>query len=351
MTEPRHRRVSTSLEQQVKESSEKKPIKEDVFSPPPGNTELMISTGSTLLDLEISGLRIRGGGIPSGILVEIAGAPSSGKTVLLCEIAGNVQNKKGEVKFFDPESRLNEQFASMFGFQVADVDYSQPDTVPEVFKPIREWKPKNTKIINGIFADSLAALSTDLELEDGDKMGMRRAKEFSQECRMTCRILTKNNFLMVCSNQLRDSQGTYGPTKITPGGNAIPFYASLRLMAKQSSKIPKKIKVGGKEISKIVGVKTDFEINKSSVSFPYGVAPVYVIYSYGIDDIRGNLQYIKDIMGDDKYWTGKVSMDDSIADVEEEGKEEELRELVIDTWLEIQEKFRPKKPRTGKVRF
>ena len=165
-----------------------------------------ISTGSTLLDLAISGGRVRGGGLPGGVLVEIFGPSGSGKTVLLSEIAGFIQRQGGEVKFHDPEARLNQQFATMFGMELKEGDYYQPDTVPEVFETVRAWKPPQKEgIIHGIMADSLAALSTDMEMDkkDGDKMGMRRAKEFSEELRKTCRILKQNNFLMVCSNQVR----------------------------------------------------------------------------------------------------------------------------------------------------
>jgi len=172
-----------------------------------GDGERLISTGSTLLDLAISGGRFPQGGIPGGILVEVFGPSGCGKTVLLSEIAGGVQRQGGDVKFYDPEGRLNAQFGSLFGFKVEDAEYSRPDTVPEVFEPIRTWKPRHDDRVNGIFADSLAALSTVLEMDakDGDKMGMRRAKEFSEACRKTCRVLAQKNFLMVCSNQIRQN--------------------------------------------------------------------------------------------------------------------------------------------------
>lgn len=79
-----------------------------------GSIGTVISTGSTLLDLAISGGRVRGGGIPGGIFVEAFGPPSSGKTVLLCEIAGAIQRQGGEVMFYDPEARLNKKFAEVF---------------------------------------------------------------------------------------------------------------------------------------------------------------------------------------------------------------------------------------------
>lgn len=198
--------IAQQMKKRGKAEQEDKPLYD-------GNTETMISTGSTLLDLAISGGRIRGGGIPGGIFIEIMGQKKTGKTVLLCEIAGDVQRKNGQVQFGDPEGRLNKQFAQIFGLDPDTINYKRPDTVTEVFQEIRKWEPENPDVINGIFADSLAALSTDLEMdkEDGDKMGMRRAKEFSEELRKTCRLLANNNWLMVGSNQLRQTQNTgYG---------------------------------------------------------------------------------------------------------------------------------------------
>ena len=81
--------------------------------------------------------------------------------------------------------------------------------VNELFEPVCKWEPKTGNgAINGVFADSLAALSTELELADGDKYGMRRAKEFSEECRKVCRAATQRNLLMVCSNQVRTNLDT-----------------------------------------------------------------------------------------------------------------------------------------------
>ena len=221
-------KISTQIIKKVQKSSKlKRKRKLD------GSTDRMISTGSTLLDLAITGGRVKGGGIPGGILVEIFGPASSGKTVLLCEIAGAISRQGGEVMFNDPEARLNKQFAKLFGLDVRSISYSQPVTIPEVFQPIRKWNPEDETKVHGIFADSLAALSTDLEMDkdEGDKMGMRRAKEFSEELRKTCRVLNQKNLLMVASNQIRVNMdaGQYGQKYSSPGGMAIGFYARLRL--------------------------------------------------------------------------------------------------------------------------
>jgi len=312
-----------------------------------GNTEVMLSTGSTLLNLAISGGRVRGGGIPSGIIVEIFGPNAAGKTVLLCEIAGDVQRKGGDAMFQDPEARLNKQFAKIFDFKLEDKDYSNPDKVPEIFKNIREWKPKNPDVINGIFVDSLAALSTDIEMdnEDGDKMGMRRAKEFSEGLRKICRVLVQRNLLMVCSNQIRESQATHGPTVHSPGGKALGFYSSLRLRAMSPVKIKKKKIVAEKEVERVIGVETIFEVFKSSVWAPYRKAPVTILFDYGIDDVRANLQFIKDHTANKIYTIGtsnlNKSMEKSIQMVERDSElVKQLKEQVIDLWEDIETKFK-----------
>lgn len=344
-----------SLSQQIAKHLSKKraPNGKSEDEPYSGSDEHIISTGSTLLDLAISGGRIKGGGIPSGILVEIFGPASCGKTVLLCEIAGAVKRQGGQVMFCDPEARLNKRFARLFGLDIDEVEYGTPDTISEVFGPIRKWEPEPAGKVHGIFADSLAALTTEWEMEDRDQYGMRRAKEFSEQCRLTCRILARNNLLMVCSNQVRQNldAGPYGQKYKSPGGEAIGFYASLRLRCLAPKKIKRERKIAGKKVSKVVGVETEIEIFKSSVWKPYHTAPIYILYDYGIDDIRANLQYIKSTTGATKYAVGDqslgVSIEDAILQVEEDDLEDRLREEVIGLWEEVDRKFcverRPKR--------
>lgn len=311
------------------------------------NTDVMISTGSTLLDLAISGTAIRGGGLAGGIFVEIFGPSGSGKTVLLSEIAGGVQRQGGRVMFHDPEARLDKTFASIFDVDFDKIHYTQPDTVTETFEEMRAWELEDTKVINGIFADSLAALSTNLEMDnaEGDKMGMRRAKEFSEQLRKTCRIIKQKNILFVASNQIRVNAdaGFYTEKTTTPGGQAIPFYASVRLRARTPEKLKKRITVKGKEVERVIGIKTTIEVYKNSIDKPYRTAPIYIIFDYGIDDIRANLQFIKDFTKQTIYTVDDIrldkSMEKSILMVEEQELEKQLREQVIDLWEEIETKF------------
>lgn len=331
-------KLSNQMKRQAEEPVKSKPE----FN---GDMNTVISTGSTLLDLAISGDRIRGGGIPKGILVEISGISGTGKTVMLCEIAGAVQRQGGQVMFHDPEARLNKRFAQLFDLNTDEMEYQTPDTVPKLFEAVRKWEPEPKDKAHCICTDSLAALSTDLEIENSDKYGMRRAKEFSEEARKTCRILTSRGFLMVCSNQVRINigAGPYAPKYTTPGGQAIGFYASLRLFCKNIQKIPQKQTIAGKEQKRIIGIETTVEVIKNSVSNPFRTAPLTIIFDYGIDDVRQNLKYIKVNTGNTIYSVGETklgkSLENAIRQVERDSLERRLRKQVINLWEEIESKF------------
>lgn len=332
--------------QQIKESAQEEPTQDVSFEPNKGNFDLSVSTGSTLLDLAITGNRLKEGGIPGGILVELFGPSGSGKTAILAEICGSAQKRGGEVNFTDPEARLDQEYSEIYGVSVKEdfFNYSRPDTVSQVFDMIFNWKPKNEKALNVFAGDSVAALSTDLEMDEGDKMGMRRAKEFSEGLRKTCRLIRNNNWIVAFTNQIRQD-GTRGGTT-TPGGMGVPFYASLRIqvsLAFPSGKIKKKVKLNsGVEVEKVIGINSVCTIIKSSIDEPYRTAPISIIFNYGLDDIRSNLQYLKDMTKATKYNAVSkecMSMEAAIKHIEEEGLEKKLKEKTIVMWHEIQEQF------------
>lgn len=313
----------------------------------PRPTDHIISTGSTLLDLAISGGRTKGGGLPGGILVEIFGESASGKTALLVDICASAQEDGGKVRFLDPEARLDKEYAEVYGMHLSKDDYHRPNTVTEMFQHIEEWDT-DPNVINVIGADSLAALSTNLELEKGDKMGMRRAKEFSEGLRKLCRGIADENKLILCSNQVR--QGDHGA--VTPGGKGIPFYASLRIKIRQANKIEKKKKLHGKQISKIIGIDSECEIIKNSLDDPFRKAPIRILFSHGIDDVGANLQWLKTTLGLTKYRAidaEYMSLDQAAAYIEKNDYEDKLRQEVIDLFMEIEESFKIK--RKKKKRF
>ena len=181
--------------------------------------------------------------------------------------------------------------------------------------------------------------------EEGDKMGMRRAKEFSEELRKTCRIITQRNVLMVCSNQVRQDldAGPYGQKYRSPGGEALGFYSSLRLRCLGAQKIKVKRILRGQEHERIVGVKGTVEVFKSSVWKPFHTAEINILFDYGIDDIRANLRFLKTQTKNTVYRVGEVelgkSLDSAIKKVEEMGLEQELKLQTIALWNEIEAQF------------
>jgi len=282
--------------------------------------------------------------------LEIYGPYASGKTAILAEICASAQKRGGQVRFLDPEARLDQEYARIYGVNLPADDYYRPNTVSEVFGLIQEWKPENSEVINVVATDSLAALSTEMELDKGDKMGMRRAKEFSEGFRKTARLIANNHWVIACTNQVRE--GEYGET--TPGGFAIPFYSSLRIRVAQTGKIEHRVKLSsGKEVSKVVGIESLCYIRKSTVDDPFREAPIFIVFGYGIDDVRGNLQWMKDVSRESMYvcpnGRQRHSMESAIDHVEKEKLQEQLRDKVIDLWGSIEGQF--VKERTPKVRF
>ena len=318
----------------------------------------LVSTGSTLLDLSICGEVVRGGGLPVGIVVEVFGPESSGKTSILSEIAGNIQANGGDVDFKDPEGRYDKVYAQIYGVELEAENYSRPDTVEELFEGIEGWKPNTKKkgAFSAILADSLAALSTIMEMGDDDNAdayGMARGKAFSKGFRKTCRKIANEDILMVCSNQERE-----GPKgKFVPGGKAVPYYSTVRIRIAidyTNGKITKRVKFGekGTVFEETIGIRSTCTVKKNTAGIPYRKAPICIIFNYGIDDIRANLQWCKTITGSTSYdcVDGKtyVSMEKAIQYIENNDLELQLKEKTIDLWEEYQEAF--KVERKTKVR-
>ncbi len=324
----------------------------------------VISTGSTGLDLSISGGRRYTGGVPGGVIMEISGPAGCGKTAILSEIGGSAQAQGGEADFKDPEGRFDKEYSKIYGVSIDFGNYSRPKTVTQVFDSLKKWKPKNPNVINVSCTDSLAALSTDLELEKGDKMGQKRAKEFSEGFRTTAIMIADKNWIMANSNQQRD--GDYGPS--TPGGQAIKFYSSLRIqlmtpknIEKQISlefldkkkpetteekqkEIEKKEKKSDRTFTKVIGIESSCYVRKSSVDDPYRKCKFFLLFNYGIDKTRENLQYIKEMTGNTMYECpdGKtyIAIEKAINWTELNNLENQLEKNAIDVWHTIEEKFR-----------
>ena len=287
--------------------------------------------------------------VPSGFLIlrrnnKIFITGNSGKTALLAEICADTQVKGGNVKFLDPEGRLDKEYSRIYGMELEKENYHMPDTVNEVFDHILKWEPDEPKKggVNVIATDSLAALSSELEMGDtGDKMGMKIAKDFSQGLRKTCVLIKKSKFIIACSNQIRG--GTSGET--TSGGKGIPFYASIRIRVGLPAKnkyLKKTKKIRGVDHEKIFGIQSICAVKKT-VDDPYRTANIYIVFGLGIDDIRANLAYLKQMTKADKYIAVDKEfgrMDTAIKYIEDNSLELELKNQVIDLWEEIENEFK-----------
>ena len=334
----------SSLKKQLKKHSKTPAKKAPLYE---GNVEKMVSTGSTLLDLAITGGRKRGGGIPGGIMVVAYGPSGSGKTVLACEIAGAIQRQGGAVAYQDSEARLNKDFSKIFDLKYDEINYAKPNTIPECFKPLHKWEV-DTNVINGFIVDSLAALSTSMEMdnEDGDKMGMRRAKEFSEHLRKGARGITNKNLILFCTNQIREKADAkkFERKDINPGGKAIEFYSSLVLRFSSFKQIKKEVKIKGKLEKRSIGIEGILEVVKSSIWKPYRSAPITIYFDYGIDDVRENLKYIKRYTGATTYMYKEnklgTSLDGAVDLIEKNDWEKKLKKQVILLWEEVEEKFK-----------
>jgi recombination protein RecA len=314
----------------------------------------VVSTGCTLLDLAISGRRVRGGGIPAGILVEIFGPAGVGKTALLASICGEAQHNRGDVLILDPEARLDREYARVYGLDLRDLgEYKRPDTVSEMFGMIRgklkNWKEtEEASFINVIGTDSTAALTTEAELEDSDAYGGKRAKEFSEGCRVVAREISQATRLIVFTNQIRDKFGVqFGDKKTTPGGHAVPFYSSLRIQIKQVTKLSREKTIKKVKLKNVFGIHSLARIYKSQIDAPYREADIFIVFDpqYGLDDIRGNLIYLKHMTKSNMYPAIDQefqALDEAIAYIEADldKRNELLREEVIDTWEQFDRDMR-----------
>lgn len=336
---PKKKSVGDQLKKKVK-----KLVVKEMYE---GNDSIMVSTGSTLADLAISGTRKRGGGLPVGIAVEIFGPNSAGKTVLLCEIAGYIQRMGGDILFNDSEYRLDKEFAKLFDMEIKEGTVKTPDTVSQIFDCFDTWEKKGPGPY-GLIADSISAASTKEEMEATKGYdGAKRANDFSQGFRINARRMKQENYLMVFSNQIRAKMdaGTFEKKTKATGGYAPAFYTSVRLEIKRVAKLSEDLKVYGKEHRQFQGIVSQITVEKSSVDkSSFRTAPIHIVWDYGIDDITPNLKYLKQNSKHKMYSIdGIEKLGNSITEaretVEREGLEHKLKEAVIDLWEYIEAQF------------